>query len=173
MFPFNARVFLPALPIAALVSAGAAVLSASTGVAQGSRPEIVIVIDRVRALDNIDPNGRPADFYAKLTINGVPQQTETVRDQNDIRPNWRIVQPVDHGTHNVKLELWDWDHAVHDQIDINPTGQPKRDLDFTVNTTRCTIGELRGGNVCGSSITREGNERKRASITFRVFVERR
>ncbi len=132
--------------------------------------EIEIVIDRVRALDVIDLSG-PADFFARVTIGGRVFETEPVKRQNDISPNWIIRRRVHGGTHDVKLEILDKDVSRDDPIDINRVN-PKRDLDFRVNTRYCTITGFAEPYDCGTVIQRAGGEKKSAEITFRVYVRR-
>ncbi|MEZ5852472.1 MAG: hypothetical protein R3D68_17710 [Hyphomicrobiaceae bacterium] len=155
--------------------AGGALVAAATTLASGglqaaTAAEIEVVIDRVKALDVIDLSGG-ADFYAQVTIAGEVFKTEPMKDQNEISPNWVIRKRVHHGTYDVKLEILDKDVSKDDPIDINRV-DPKRDLDFRVNTRTCGITGFAQYYHCGTIIQRAGNEKKKAEITFRVYVRR-
>lgn len=140
-------------------------LTAQSAVAQ----EIIVTVERVRALDVIDA-ASPADFVARITIGNQTIILGPIKDQNDIRPkDWIARHRVSAGDHPVKIEILDKDVALNDKIDINRVDQ-KRDLDFTVNTGSCTISGFSQAYRCGNRIVRGGAERKKAEITFKVDV---
>ena len=58
-----------------------------------------------------------------------------------------------------------------DLIDINRVAN-KRDLDFRVNTRTCSISGFAQGYSCRRTITRAGDEKKQAEISFKVDVRR-
>ncbi|MEZ5855548.1 MAG: hypothetical protein R3D67_12710 [Hyphomicrobiaceae bacterium] len=161
------RVGLPAL------FATAASL-AIVGAAPAAADQITVVIERVTALDRIDPLGQ-ADFLARVTIAGEVFQTKRERRHDDLVPtNWVFTKDVAPGTHSVKIEIYDKDILTRDdQVDINRV-DPKRDLDFSVNTRRrpCRLPDFAGSPRCGLTIVREGGERRRARLSFRVEVNR-
>lgn len=167
--PCNSALALVRKLAAAALLAGAATLLGGA-VEAASAAEIEIVVDRVRALDVIDLSGG-ADFYARVTIAGEVFKTDPIRNQNEISPNWIIRKQVHHGTYDVQLEILDKDVSRDDPIDINRI-DPKRDLDFRVNTRTCTISGFAELYDCGTIIQRAGNEKKKAEITFRVYVRR-
>lgn len=153
--------------IATLMALG--VLGAAPAVAQ----EIVVTIESVRALDRIDlgPGGK-ADFFAVVTIDGKSVKSPVIRRAESIKPNWRLAIPVNPGTHDVKLELYDQDVlSKPDPIDINRLPN-KRDLDFRVNTRSCTITGFAQEYDCRRVITRGGDQKKAAEISFHVNVRR-
>lgn len=153
-----------ALPIAAVLLAPAPINAAP------KEHEITVTIKTVKALDSIDTFSK-GDFYARVTINGTVQKTAHVRQSAAISPNWKIVQKVPPGTHKIKVEILDKDASLDDPIDINRIDN-KRDLDFTVNTKNCKIEGFASTYRCGKTITRGGNERKKAEAAFTVGVKK-
>lgn len=141
--------------------------------AHAQMAEVIVKITQVRALDTIDA-ASPADFMARVTLaGGQPCSTTAIKDQNEIRPtDWVCRWTVPHGIHNVTIDLADKDVSVNDPIDINRLPN-KRNLDFQVNTRNCNVRGFSQGHSCGDRITRSGDERKKAEITFVVEVERR
>ncbi|MGL4395790.1 MAG: C2 domain-containing protein, partial [Hyphomicrobium sp.] len=112
----------------------AAIAAIAPAAAQSSR-ELVITIERIRALDVIDWGlAGDADFFARVTIDGQVYTTQRVRGKDYVQPNWRIAKDVGRGKYDVKLEIFDKDPLKPDDvIDINRIGF-KRDLDFVVDT---------------------------------------
>jgi hypothetical protein len=154
--------------ISGSVALGLAVTSALPAVAQ----EIIVTVERVRALDRIDPGGGAADFYAKVTIDGETFRTKRIRRANDIRPYWVFRKRVGPGVKAVKFEIYDKDVlSKDDSIDINRLAG-KRHLDFKVDTRRCRVLEFSPNYGCGQTIVRSGVENKRAEVRFRVNVRR-
>jgi hypothetical protein len=134
--------------------------------------ELIIRIERVRALDKIDPTTSP-DFYAHVTVDGQVFKTQRIKNAADIRPNWVITANVPRGTSRVNLAILDKDILKKDDmIDINRV-DGKRDLDFRVNTGSCQILDFSQSYSCRDRIVRAGGEKKSAEITFRVEVRRR
>jgi hypothetical protein len=135
--------------------------------------EVTLRITHVKAADKIDA-ASPADFLARVTLAGQPPcTTPVVKDQDEIRPtNWICTWNLPHGIYDIKLQIADKDVVVTDLIDINRLPS-KRDLDFKVNTRRCLVLGFSGLNRCGKRITRTGDERKKAEITFVVEVKGR
>lgn len=152
----------------------AAVLAvAALGAGSAAAEEIIVTVEHVRALDKIDlgPGGK-ADFFAVVTIDGKSVKSPVVKRAEDIRPNWVLSLPVGRGTYDVKLELYDQDVlSKPDPIDINRVAA-KRDLDFRVNTRNCSISGFSQGYSCRRTITRAGDEKKQAEISFKVDVRR-
>lgn len=137
--------------------------------------DLIITIERVRALDKIDAAGQ-ADFYAQVTIDGKTIKTERIRRADDVRPNWVIRAPMTGRRSEVKLEILDKDVLSKDDlVDINRL-DGKRDLDFSVRNGPCRVEGFAQSYDCsgrGVVITRGGNEKKAAEVTFRVDVSRR
>lgn len=137
--------------------------------------ELIITIEHIRALDKIDAAGQ-ADFYAQVTIDGKVYKTERIRRADDVRPNWVIRAPVGGRTVDVKLEILDKDVLSKDDlVDINRVNG-KRDLDFRVRTRPCEVLGFSQTYDCsgrGVVITRAGDEKKSAEVTFRVDTSRR
>ena len=94
-----------------------------------------------------------------------------VTQKDAINPNWRFSAIVPNGRTDVKIEIFDKDIAQDDPIDINRV-DPKRDLDFVVNTRRCRLEGFSEAYRCGDDVTRAGGERKSAEMTFMVTVNR-
>jgi C2 domain len=132
--------------------------------------QIVVNISQVKTLDKTDALSK-ADFLARVTIAGEVFTTATIRNQDDIQPNWSIRKTVEPGVHDVKLEILDKDVTKNDFVDINQRDN-KRDLDFKVDTRRCAVIGFSVPYRCGSVIARSGNERKKAEVTFVVDVKR-
>ena len=133
--------------------------------------QISVKIEKIVALDPAD-FGNPADFFARISIDGQQYQTPVISDQNDISPNWEYRQVVvGGGVRRISIEVLDEDVSFNDAIDVNP--QPsKRSLDLTINTSvlPCRVAGDVTGN-CNSSITVAGSEIGRASLQFRVSAK--
>ncbi len=156
-----------ALSITALAAATLpfAAITSHSAVAQ----EIVVTINRVRALDVIDAASK-ADFLARVTIAGQSFTVPAIRNQDDIQPtDWVFRHKVRPGNHPVKIEIVDKDLSRNDVIDINRAVN-KRDLDIGVNTRLCLVTGLSESHRCGARIVRAGTERKKAEITFTIDV---
>jgi hypothetical protein len=83
-----------------------------------SQTWLALRTDRARQTDNdlvwdIDPGGQ-ADFYAKITVNGLTYIEAMHEDSDDIRPtNWLTLVPLGSATSvRVVYELWDEDVAA-------------------------------------------------------------
>lgn len=155
---------------------GAALVAMVSGAAVPAvAQELIITIERIRALDKIDAAGQ-ADFYAQVTIDGKVIKTERIRRADDVRPNWVIRAPITKPTADVKLEILDKDVLSKDDlVDVNRI-DGKRDLDFRVRTRPCRVEGFSQSYDCsgsGVSITRAGREKKAAEVTFRVDTSRR
>ncbi|HMN38026.1 MAG TPA: hypothetical protein PKD49_10030 [Hyphomicrobium sp.] len=130
--------------------------------------EVQVTINRLVALDKGDAFSNE-DFYARVTIGGQVFKSQPVRQTDGIIPNWRFAAIVPAGRTDVKIEVFDKDIAADDQIDINRI-DPKRDLDFVVNSRTCRIEGMASEYRCRTEVTRAGGERKRAEMTFTVDV---
>lgn len=155
--------------VAIATSAGA--LAVSEAVAQGRNDRtITVTVEHVKGLDVADAFSK-GDFFARVTINGKVVETQPIKQQNDIRPNWKLSHTVPNGRHDVTLEIFDKDLTKSEAIDINRVDN-KRKLDFSVDTRSCRITGLTGISRCGQKIVRAGTERKRAEVEFTVGVSR-
>lgn len=135
--------------------------------------EIIVTIDRVAAIDRIDPGGGQADFYAQVTIAGEVFKTERIRRADVITPKWVVRKRVrSGGIYPVKIQILDKDVLNKDDaIDINRVDN-KRDLDFRVRTKNCRVLDFSPTYACGTPIVRTGLEKKAAELTFHVRVRR-
>lgn len=158
---------VPAAAIAAL-SIG---FAGSGAIAQTANQEIVITISRVKAVDKFD-NFSKADFLARLSIDGDTISTKSVKQRDDIRPNWVLAKRVAPGRHTVKLAILDQDLTKAESVDINRL-DGKRDLDFTIDTRSCRIEGFVSTYKCGQTIVRAGKEKKASEVTFKVEVKKR
>ena len=155
--------------------AGVVAVPLIAGAAPAAADEVIVRVEHLRALDKIDlPTAGQADFYAQVTINGRTVKSKFIRRADEIRPDWVMVVPVRHrhGPARVKLEILD--HNVLTKptlVDVNRLPD-KRDLDFEVDTRRCTVTGFAQTYKCGDPIKRAGDERRRAQITFTVDVRR-
>lgn len=158
--------------IAAILAVPA--LAATVAVAQSKGPmdEVTVTVNRYRTLDKIDVGGGAPDIFARVTIGGTTQKSPVAKQQTAGKPGWKITQSVPRGKTNVKVELLDKDILnPSDAIDINRVDK-KRDLDFSVDTARCRVEGLTGISRCGQSISRAGNEKKKAEVDFTVSVKK-
>jgi hypothetical protein len=156
------------------VLAGALVLPlAVAAAAPAVAEEIIVTVERVRALDKVDlPTAGQADFYAQITIDGKVFKSKFIRRADDIRPNWVMSAPVGRGSYPVKLEILDHNVLAKDTlVDINRLPN-KRDLDFEVDTRNCTVNGFAQQYRCRTVITRGGDEKRKAEIQFSVDVKR-
>ena len=130
--------------------------------------QITVRIERIVALDPADYGG-PADFFARLTIDGVQYQTPIIWENNDISPNWEYPHLVSGaGVRRIGIEVLDKDFSYDDLIDVSPV-VGKRTLDLIINTSAlpCRVtGDVAGR--CDSSLTTEGAELGRASLRFSI-----
>ncbi len=154
-------------------AAAAAILSgavfAVSSVDAASEREVTVTVLSVRAIDKVDEFSK-GDFYARVTIDGETMKTNPIRQANIDKPDWKLSKKVKPGVINVKLEILDKDIAKDDPIDINRVDS-KRDLDFSVSTKTCRVSGFASSYKCGSSITRQGGEKKAAEVTFKVDVK--
>lgn len=153
--------------IALAVASGLAVV-ASPLLAQSKQKEIVITVKSIKAIDKLDAFSK-ADFFARVRIAGQTIDSPIAKQAEQATPNWEIKKTVPAGRHSVQLEIFDKDLTKVEAIDINRIDK-KRDLDFTVDTRTCRIAGFANGYRCGDTITRAGNERKKAEISFTVDV---
>ncbi len=157
-------------PIFAFMCFGLSALAVSAAPNTAHAHEVVVTIHKVKAIDRIDTT--PADFFARVTIDGTEQETKKIRQDNDISPNWEIKQAVSTRRPDIKIELWDKDLALDDLVDINGRkDMSKRHQDLSVDTKSCRVYGFRGRPRCGTKITRSGDEKKSAEITFSVDVK--
>ncbi len=155
-----------------VTSLAAAGLLATAMPVMAQAADVTVRVTHVKALDVID-NASPADFVAIISVGGEkPCTTSVVKDKNEIRPNdWVCTFKVPAGIHDVKVRLADKDVALNDPVDINRLPS-KRDLDFKINTRNCVISGFAQTYTCGARITRSGDEKKKAQITFVVTSRR-
>lgn len=165
----TARASALALALLAVPLAVAA-LSPSPVEAASASQELTIKVSRVTLLDKVDELSK-GDLYARVTIDGEVQSSPVVKGENVLKPDWKLSKKVTPGDHKVKVELVDKDVTQDDTIDINRVDK-KRDLDFTVNTKSCKIEGFSSTYRCGSTITRTGQEPKKAEIAFTVSVKK-
>lgn len=137
---------------------------------QSREVEVQVTIHRLVALDKADAFSSE-DFYARVTIGGQVFKSERIRQSDAVIPNWRFAAVVPSGRTDVKIEVFDKDLQVDDQIDINRV-DPKRDLDFVINTRSCRLEGFSEAYRCGEDVRRAGGERKKAEMVFMVQVNR-
>ncbi len=146
-------------------------IAGSSAMAQSANQEIIITISRVKAVDKFD-NFSKADFLARVTIAGDTISTKSIKQRDDIKPDWVVAKRVAAGRHAVKLAILDQDLTKADSVDINRL-DGKRDLDFTIDTRRCRIEGFASTYKCGQTIVRAGKEKKASEVTFKVEVKKR
>ena len=95
--------------------------------------QIKVNINRVAQIDNLDPDPiftNRADFYSKVTIAGVTQNSPTIDGKDDVSPNWEFIQNAA-GPVPIKVELWESDSGSGDEhVDIN-SRRGYKDLNLT------------------------------------------
>ncbi len=155
----------------ALAVSAAALLAVNVAMPSAAQAhKVCVTVHSVKALDKVDVS--PADFYARVEIDGIISLTERIRQRNAITPNWEICQDVGQRRKvALLLEIWDKDLVVDDMIDINPITSPKRRQNFGVNTRTCRVSGFASGPKCKTKITQAGNEKKKASVVFSVSVK--
>jgi C2 domain len=131
--------------------------------------ELTVTIHQLIALDKGDAFSSE-DFYARVTIGGQVFKSERIRQTDAVIPNWKFSAIVPNGRTDVKIEVFDKDIVADDQIDINRI-DPKRDLDFVVNTRSCRLEGFAQAYKCGNDVRRSGGERKKAEMVFMVTVK--
>ena len=169
------RFFARALAPLAVVLVGAIFIAATVTDAEARRKryyprevEVQVRIERLIALDKGDAFSSD-DFFARVTIDGQAFKSERIRQTDAVIPNWRFAAIVPSGRVDVRIEVFDKDLMQDDPIDINRI-DPKRSLDFVVNTRTCRIEGMAQAYRCGQPVVRAGGERKKAEMTFSVDV---
>lgn len=158
--------------IAAVLAVPALAGTVALAQSKGPMDEVTITVNRYKTLDKIDVGGGAPDIFARVTIGGTVQKSPVAKQQVAGKPDWKITQSVPRGKTNVKVELLDKDILnPSDAIDINYVDK-KRDLDFVVDTKRCSVEGLTGISGCGQKISRKGRENKKSEIDFRVSVKK-
>lgn len=158
--------------LALLVSIGslAALVAGSSGAAAQGH-EIIVTITHIKALDKLDVFSK-GDFYARVTIDGDVHKTPVAKQQSEVSPGWVVSQRVKSGKHDIKLEIFDKDISIDDPIDINRTAN-KRAQEFAIDTKSCRITGFSETYRCGAKITRSGQEKKAAEVSFKVDAKKR
>jgi hypothetical protein len=150
------------------ICAAAIVLIVGVPPALAQTVQISVRIEKIVALDVANWTS-PADFFARISIDGKSIQTPVVLNQNDISPNWEYREiAVGGGVRRIRIEVLDEDVTFNDPIDVNPQAG-KRELDLTIDTSAlpCVVaGDVTGS--CNSSIISAGSESGRASLQFRI-----
>jgi hypothetical protein len=142
-----------------------------------ARAVIVKTVMAREASDNdpeIDDEDNPADFYAKVTVNGQTFVETMQLDKASITPAWTTIKfvPVSLGAVPIKYELWDEDDNPDDHIDINPL-PILRDLDFVLTVaTQVCAGQVTGvHNSVATAFTSQGKgDSDRGIVQFYVTV---
>jgi hypothetical protein len=142
----------------------------SSNTSSAREVELQVTIHRLIALDKGDAFSSE-DFFARVTIDGQVFKSERIRQTDAVIPNWRFAAIVPSGRIDVRIEVFDKDLAADDPIDINRV-DPKRSLDFVVNTRSCRLEGFSSPYRCRQDVVRAGGERKKAEMTFSVDVVR-
>jgi hypothetical protein len=132
-----------------------------------------IVIDRLKAIDNLDGNFiQPdrADFYALVTINGIEYKTR-VMSKDDGFPRWEIPLPRAGERTTVRIQVWDDDGGIFeksdDHVDISK-GTDKKDVIFYVMSNGSIYGDV-NGRVGQSFYTFGDTDGDKGQIWFSVL----
>ena len=101
----------------------------------------------------IDVGGSP-DFFARVTIDGVPFIEAMQIDKSSITPSWWSIKFVDIGASDVAIRYELFDEDSSDEVcDINPASG-KQTLDFSLSSGGRVSGDISGS--AGKRITSEG-----------------
>lgn len=175
-----------AVAAALMVAALSAGLMPGTSGAQAPDHEVTVAVtvQRIVGLDCMDTTlggcGSPPDFYARVHIGDLTQDTEDQvdSDENDISPNWRFERrvPLTTGRIPVVIRVRDSDGVFRgpaDQVDIKDG--PGRDLELMVNLAPCLVsGDLTArcpeGDISTGTLTTSGTESIKARLEFKVEV---
>lgn len=160
-----------ACAVGAAFGAFASALALAPAGAAAQSHEITITVTRFQALDKADELSS-GDFFARMRVEGKAAFSPVLTGQNEFTPNWKLTLPISAGKQNVNLALIDKDVSVDDPIDINRLPN-KRDLDFVVDTRTGRIEGFAEPYKVGQVITRAGGERKKASISFKVGLNKK
>ena len=108
-----------------------------------------IVIDRIKAIDNLDGNFlQPdrADFYALVMVDGVEYKTR-VLSKDDGFPRWEIPLPRTSARTEVRIRVMDDDGGLFeksdDHVDVSK-GADKKDVIFTIMPNGSIYGDING-----------------------------
>lgn len=160
-----------AFAVCTALGAFASAMALAPADAAAQSHEITITVTRFQALDKADELSS-GDFFARMRVEGKAAFSPVLTGQDEFTPNWKLTLPISAGKQNVNLALIDKDVSVDDPIDINRLPN-KRDLDFTVDTRTGRIEGFAESYKLGQTITRAGDENKKASISFKVDVKRK
>ena len=129
-------------------------LPASMALAQGGGPSVIVrvTIEQVVTLnqcpDSCGGPWTPADFFARVTIDGETTRFDEISNDNSIEPDWRCSSariPVSRGSVPVTVKIWDEDPSPNDDdpYDINDKTEiesmPGDDLELTIDLLPCSI----------------------------------
>jgi hypothetical protein len=131
--------------------------------------DVTLTVLEVRSIDaKTPPDKVAADLFARVTIAGDNSRTRVAP-----KPNLRVTMSMPAGALTpVRVELYDKVQTTFaDQLDINPI-PGKRDIDFVVDPTSCTIAGFSQTYKCGDVIKRTGQDAKQGEISFRIDVVR-
>jgi len=130
---------------------------------------VTVTIVEVRAIDAMDPFGGAADFYAKVSIDGVflPDAPVYKSDDNDIYPEWSFSRTVSKTIIPIHIEIWDDDLVPpDDHVDIDNDGNDW-DLDISFDVATQTL----SGDVTFGYSEGGGGDGNRAAIWFNVGLD--
>jgi hypothetical protein len=130
---------------------------------------VSVTIVEVRAIDTMDPVGpwSAADFYAKVSIDGVDFSSQVRSNDDDIYPEWTFSRTVSKTIVPIHIEIWDSDSPLSDDhVDINRNSN-HNDLDLLFDAaTQSLTGDVTFGYSRGG-----GGDGNRAEIWFNVGLD--
>lgn len=113
-------------------------------------PQVNLAINQIQAIDNPDSGwfGDEADYYARITIDGVTQQTGVISNDNNIFPGWNVSQTVNNRYVSISIEVWDSDGGIfdgsNDHVDVDAfTGARNINLTYDLFTNSIS-GDISG-----------------------------
>ncbi len=144
-----------------------------------TRAELGVTVERITAIDRFDTqvvfsSSFKADFKTSLTINGQTRNSGVFdKDNDDVRPNFTFVQPVDplRESNTFEIAVKDADPIGDDEADISPSSSSK----FTTKHFSQTgvVGDFDfGSDSTGKSLVTQGRDAsfrpRGATVTYRV-----
>ncbi|MBT9316899.1 hypothetical protein [Leptothoe spongobia] len=138
-----------------------------------TQAELMVMVKHIHAMDDFDSADQSqADFYPRVTIDGVSYEQETVLNTDNVATYYKVSEKVDLNKTQIPitLSIYDADEGNDDQADINPR-QGVKDLNLFYNamTGQVTSPDL---NVYqeGTDIVVQGqDEGHQARVIFQVI----
>src|SRR3954452_4489801 len=164
---------MPARTFLAVLATLLACLAAGAGAA--SAKQVSVTITHVECIDDCDEVGlegigqSTADFYAKVHIDGVAQNSPHIEDDKNIDPYWTITRSVPDAQQfvGIAIEIFDQDGTLPTGTDDNGDVSPRNDdnpLDIVYDTAAQTWSGPDGINFPQTCATGDGGDDDEPSV---------